>query len=959
MKARSAIPIFSLSFFTTKPPQIFQKLHYLSFYTQTQQNPSPSHHPRRQEDDRRSVPVSVWWDFENCHLPLNTNVFRVGQSITNAVRANRINGPIQITAFGDVMQISRTNQEALSSTGITLIHVPSGGKNSADRSLLVHLMCWVSENPPPAHLFVISGDRDFASILHKLRMNNYNILLASPDSAPSVLCCAATIMWQWSSLLKGENLTGKLFNHPPDGPYNSLYGHYKAPLEDPFAISEQSSCANADESKIRPIPKVVVNHVCQVLDLYPGGVSISQLRTELSNKSNLTIDRDLYGYKKFSRFLLAMSHVLKLHSGIDGHFVVRRVEPARESDVGGFKTGGENGLFEDASEKTVLPPAVEPRLKAQPSNLVEAPKEEKQNEFSSSTNMQGMKTSAHVTNSQDVKKEEKRKEINPKRRTQEVRGQDRKVKVPEQAEKAIVDGNNDFSEKTENQMLVVNTRGSDSEIGIIRRTWMKLFRSGDVSHKDIQKDERKDISDEKTLGPALFSPSSHEALIYRKSDGTNNDVNDASSRDISFLNLIMSWFRFSSSREIDDKLERNGEAEDIVKVSNPNEVYIFSRESFWKEVESFIDTPEGSAIFTQSRTREYLVQNLQKHGPPSLKSLSKTEILSFIDFLISDKKWVEECNSGTSPFRLARPSAINNPPSNPNGLSQIFSGKHLNLPESGERKHHNPPHTGVPQHVVHKNLSSKTRSELLADCQKLVDHIVKNHPEGFNLGSFRKLFLEKNGYALDLQKLGYEKLANLLQIMPGLRIESNHIFPAGPFKIPDSESLTRSSKDDDLDSSWDELGPVDNPGRDKEKTDLRLTRKRPDYDYTPVKDDDFSDSEDEALENEVNKTKLEDGGSLLQILDSWYSNKDSGGKKDESMGVNVLTDKGQVFSQPSGQMGSGLINGTSVVGPKRKQIKSYTFVSEQDVGSQDKLVNGILGNLKKSGERSGDSRVLG
>lgn len=70
--------------------------------------------------------VSVWWDFENCNIPLNNNAFRVAQCITNAVRANGIKGPIQITAFGDVMQISRTNQEALSSTGINLTHVPSG-----------------------------------------------------------------------------------------------------------------------------------------------------------------------------------------------------------------------------------------------------------------------------------------------------------------------------------------------------------------------------------------------------------------------------------------------------------------------------------------------------------------------------------------------------------------------------------------------------------------------------------------------------------------------------------------------------------------------------------------------------------------------------------------------------------------------------------------------------------------
>ena len=70
--------------------------------------------------------VSVWWDFENCSLPAGINVFKVAQSITNAVRVHGILGPVQITAFGDVLQLSRVNQEALSSTGINLSHVPNG-----------------------------------------------------------------------------------------------------------------------------------------------------------------------------------------------------------------------------------------------------------------------------------------------------------------------------------------------------------------------------------------------------------------------------------------------------------------------------------------------------------------------------------------------------------------------------------------------------------------------------------------------------------------------------------------------------------------------------------------------------------------------------------------------------------------------------------------------------------------
>ncbi|KAL3621815.1 hypothetical protein CASFOL_034301 [Castilleja foliolosa] len=980
MRHISLSPISTLFFLSSKNHKINQKSHYLTFYTQTQQNHLPVHSQsrRKEDDDRRIVPVSVWWDFENCNIPLNTNAFRVGQRITNALRANRINGPIKITAFGDVMQISRANQEALSSSGITLVHVPSGDKNSADRSLVVNLMYWVSENPPPAHLFLISGDRDFACILHRLRMNNYNVLLASPDSAPSVLCSAATIMWQWSSLLKGENLTGKLFNQPPDGPFNSWYGHFKAPLEDPYVPSSEKSshCVDSDklievgpESKIRPIPKAVMKLICQILNSNPEGVSITQLRSDLSN-SNLTIDKDLYGYRKFSHFLLAMPRVLKLHSGNDGQFTVKRAG-SKYLD----QPDGESSSSGDESEKTTLSPVLEPKVKAQSPNLVEARKEEKQNEIFSSLT----KARAHTTNLQDVKKEEKRREIiTAKRKTQEIGAKDTKEKIPEKVEVGEI---KDFSKKNDNEMVIVNSRGYDSEFGIIRRIWMKLFPSGDAnsSHENVEKDI---ITGEKTtkcnkssefVYPALFSPSSHEALIYGKYARTgDDDTSEVSIQDTNFFNQIMGWFKFSSSDEIHDKVEKNDEKTDIAKVNNSSQLDIFSRESFWKELESFLDTPQGSAVFSQSLSREHLAQNLQKQGSQSLKSLSKPQLLHLVNLLISDKKWVEECKSRAFPFTVTRLPAVNNnnsPPLNPNsnGLSQIFSGKH---PELGERKHQNPPHTGVPQPIVHRISSTKTRSELLTDCQKLVDHIVKEYPDGFNLGSFRKLFLEKNGYALDLQKLGYEKLVNLLQIMPRARIEANLIFPAGAFKNLDSQT-----RGDDNDSSWDELGPVDDSGRGKRKKDnVILTRndkragkqaaKLPQHDYEPVLNDDFSDSDVEISENKVNKPKPEEESSLLQILDSWYSNKDCDGKKDEMVCIQV-TDKPEVVSQlASAQQtgGSGTKNETPVVGLawKQKPGKNYTFVSEeQDVDSKDRLVEGIMDSLKKSGERSIDSRVLG
>ncbi|KAK4394391.1 hypothetical protein Sango_1909900 [Sesamum angolense] len=436
--------------------------------------------------------------------------------------------------------------------------------------------------------------------------------------------------------------------------------------------------------------------------------------------------------------------------------------------------------------------------------------------------------------------------------------------------------------------------------------------------KRDEKSTGKDNIEEETLikcqsaesaNPAMFSPSSHEALVDGKIARSSDAVTDISSQGSSFFNQSTSWFKLWSPSESDDKVEKNGETVDQVKVTL-EQPEIFLKESFWKELKSFIDTPEGTAAVLELRTRL---------------------------------------------ARLAVKHPHHNPPLSSNGLSHIFVGRQPNLQESGERKHQNPPHAGVQQPIAHRGSSGKPRSEILADCQKLVGHIVKEYPEGYNMGSFRKLFLEKHGYALDLQKLGYEKLVNLLQIMPGVRIESNLIFPASAFKNLDpqniglpieeskvapvidsrSESSVLSTKDDDSDSSWDELGPLDSSGPGKRAADARLTRKGQNArtesrlpDYEPLEEDDFSDSEEETSsksENEIKSRLKEEESSLLQILDSWYSNKGADGRNDESTSTTYATD--------STEIGLGTKNESPVVNPTRKQkcVRTYSFVTEQPV----------------------------
>jgi len=75
------------------------------------------------EEESRNVRVWAWWDVKNCHVPPNFDASKVAPKIMEAVRANGIKGPLNITAFGDVQLLTRAHQEALAYTGVRFTHV--------------------------------------------------------------------------------------------------------------------------------------------------------------------------------------------------------------------------------------------------------------------------------------------------------------------------------------------------------------------------------------------------------------------------------------------------------------------------------------------------------------------------------------------------------------------------------------------------------------------------------------------------------------------------------------------------------------------------------------------------------------------------------------------------------------------------------------------------------------------
>ncbi|KAI4345138.1 hypothetical protein L6164_012293 [Bauhinia variegata] len=1016
---------------------------------------SPSHFPsysRRQDEESRNVRVAVWWDFENCHLPAGVNVFRIAHAITEAVRANGIKGPIQITAFGDVLQLSRANQEAMSSTGINLTHIPNGGKNSADRSLLVDLMYWVSQNPPPAHLFLISGDRDFAGILHRLRMSNYNILLASPERAPNVLCSAATIMWHWSSLVKGENLAGKRYNYPPDGPYGSWYGHHKVPLEDPFLASEQSTSSQSEEisetttdTKLRPVPKAIVKRIQNILNSYPKGLSLSDLRAELA-KTDVILDKDYYGHKKFSRLLLSMPQIVQIRVGPDSQFCVRStsqkypetidcsvvpstsVVNGREWDplATSKLNGEEKNLTQDADDLPSMIPYHEqsgeniPQKVERPASQGKSVGGEDIPQKVEQPTLQGKSIGEFV----DGKSFPSSPEIHARQPPPN------EVQHPSPVVEKAMELDVANTQVTENQLPPINKEEiSRTKVGFFKRTWRKLtgneiFGSENVTPNILGKDSRSgDYSAEQSNGmiekngfsvdrtikseaeDKYEKPTKKEAdagcqipgsspidesVVKRKASESSEIHSDNSIETRGFFCWIGSWWPFWKQGRKSDELNTNqikmidhSEEPESPKldqaVSHIKKPELFSSSSFWSDVKSFLFTSKGSVLVSQSKSREDMARNLQKNGPLSLGSLSENNLLQLVDLLISEKKWLEECPSQTLPFKLAQPvgrSSMLGQSHGANGLRSIFlsSTSQANSQKLSdvEKRSQTIPHTGVLPSANKRKHTERSRGDVLADCQKLVNEILRKHPEGFNMGTFRKLFLQRYGYSLDIHKLGHQKLVSLLQTMPGVKIESTYIIPADHAvcdfvrETPvdntwgtnasltgsnsDSELSDSAKKDDNIDSAWEELGPVsvniDVESKLNMKTLELKTAKAPDYEPC-LSDDDLSESEGDnsyfAQSERHEKPKTDEKeSSLLHILDSWYSNKEGDDKAKKLDNVKSTCDDLTDILNPSSP---GTSAGT--IKQKRKLQKSFSFVTDTDLHGKDGLV---IDGSKRSNE---------
>ncbi|KHN31213.1 hypothetical protein glysoja_012863 [Glycine soja] len=316
-------------------------------------------------------------------------------------------------------------------------------------------------------------------------------------------------------------------------------------------------------------------------------------------------------------------------------------------------------------------------------------------------------------------------------------------------------GSEDASRKSQERYTTSMNRSAGNDQTTVDDIGTANYESGNFRARDKCVNPTRKEVDDVCHSPYAFQVD--DSLVDKKTGGSDETYRKGPT----FFGWIRSWWQFwkgnaksgdstahqnklvnhfedsNSSELVDQTVQTVSDFEDKSSELDQNAICsgkpeLFSSSSVWDDMESFIFTRRGSVIVYESKNREDMARKLRKNGPPVFRSLSKKDILQLLELLISEKKWLEETPTQTFPFQFDSVKYI----------VRLYG----------------------------------SRYDMLKDCEKLVREILREHPDGFRISSFPRFFVVRYGYHLDLEELGYRKLTTLLQMMSGVKVESNYIY---------------------------------------------------------------------------------------------------------------------------------------------------------------------------------------
>lgn len=162
------------------------------------------------ENSSVSGPVAIFWDIENCAVPKDTATKDIYGNVMTALGMHQLfSGHLtKFCAYGDFDLLPTRIKDDLQSSRIQVAQVPHKQKDVTNKVIIADMLFFALDNPVPSSIMLISGDVDFAMSLSGLRQRGYNIAIAIPSAihVSSDLASPAEVVWDWSSLARGNRV---------------------------------------------------------------------------------------------------------------------------------------------------------------------------------------------------------------------------------------------------------------------------------------------------------------------------------------------------------------------------------------------------------------------------------------------------------------------------------------------------------------------------------------------------------------------------------------------------------------------------------------------------------------------------------------------------------------------------------------------------------------------------------
>ncbi|TBU50101.1 NYN domain-containing protein [Dichomitus squalens] len=151
--------------------------------------------------------VAIFWDYENCAPPTSTPGYDV---VSNIRQVAHEYGSVKLfKAYLELSEQSSSKsiglRSELQSCGVSLTDCPHNGrKDVADKMMIVDMLTYAIDNPAPATIVLISGDRDFVYAVSVLRLRRYRVVLVAPNCAHASLKSQASAVLNWETDIMGK-----------------------------------------------------------------------------------------------------------------------------------------------------------------------------------------------------------------------------------------------------------------------------------------------------------------------------------------------------------------------------------------------------------------------------------------------------------------------------------------------------------------------------------------------------------------------------------------------------------------------------------------------------------------------------------------------------------------------------------------------------------------------------------